>query len=571
LTGSVGPQTGAAMGRRDIFTFIVGGRAGAGVKKSGATVSNLFSSMKRHVFQMDDYQSLIRGGHNFVATTTSVRRVTSHYMRADLLVALDARSVEVHRDHLAQGGVLVYNSDEVESDELPDGPETIGLPLHSLAKEHPDPELRLGLAGPAALAAVIGLSGEELGRLVETEYKRDLDANRSFAGAVYRAVSEKAGGRFELESGEAELPLLTGNEAIAMGACASGLDVYLAYPMTPASTILHFLAAHADELGVTTMQPESEIAVANLAIGAAAMGARTMVGTSGGGFALMEEAFSLAGMAEVPFLAALSSRPGPSTGVPTYTEQADLSFALNQGHGDFPRVVASPGSVEEGYRLAAELMSLVWELQVQGILLTEKHLSESRATVALDLEDAPDATPRLHDGGEYRRYAFTDDGVSPLVFPPSDELINWSSYEHDEMGMTTEDGFEITAMHDKRNRKLSTLTGRLKKMKTVNRYGDGGPVIATYGSTTLSVLEALRAGGIEATVVQPIYLRPFPVWDLEGLRESRPVVVEQSSTGQFATLLSDKLGVRPTAEIRKYDGRAFDPEDLAAELGDKIG
>jgi len=203
---------------------------------------------------------------------------------------------------------------------------------------------------------------------------------------------------------------------------------------------------------------------------------------------------------------------------------------------------------------------------VQGILLTDKHLSESRMTADIDFASAAWSEARMHEGGPYSRYTFTEDGVSPLLFPPSEELINWTSYEHDEMGMTTERADEIAAMHDKRHRKAQTLADRLRTVNTVNRHGDGGPVVMTYGSTTLSVLEALRVGGLSATVVQPVYLRPFPAWEMEELKGSAPVVVEQSVSGQFATLLADKLDARPKSVIRKYDGRAFDPEELAEEL-----
>ena len=544
----------------DVFTFIVGGAAGAGVKKAGSAAANLFASMGRHVFQMDDYPSLIRGGHNFVAASTAVRRVTSHYMGADLVVALDARSYEIHREHTCEGGVMVYNSDEVSSGA------GIGVAMGAEASKHPNPTLRVGISGPAALAAAIGLSKGELVDFIGREYKRDLKHNLALAGSIYDAVAGEIGGKFPLERGDRVRPMVTGNQAIAMGACAAGLDIYLAYPMTPATTILHFLAAHGDALGVTVMHPESEIAAANIAIGAAAAGARAAVGTSGGGFALMEEAFSMAGMAEVPFLCILSSRPGPSTGVPTYTEQADLRFALNQGHGDFARIVASPGSVEEAFRLGAELMALAWRFQVPGVLLTEKHLSESRVTVEIDPSSAAWAEPLVHERGDYGRYRVTGDGISPLLFPPSSELINWSSYEHDEFGITTEEAEAIALMHDKRDRKLPAIVEHLKSVQTVNRHGSGGPVIFTYGSTTLSVLEALSVAGIEATVVQPVYLEPFPVWELSEFAASKPVVVEQSSTGQFATLLSEKLRLDPACVIRRYDGRPFEPVELAAEI-----
>jgi 2-oxoglutarate ferredoxin oxidoreductase subunit alpha len=549
---------------QDVFTYLVGGKAGEGVKKAGATAADMFAAMGRHVFQMDDYPSLISGGHNFVVVSTAKREIKSHYMKADLVVALDARSYGIHKNALTDGGVMVFNSDDMESGE------GIGIPMTTLAEKYPNPGLRVGVSGIAVLCAGIGKTGDELAEIIKREYKHDLENNIPFGQSVFDAAKEKLGDTFTLEGGGEPHRMFTGNQAIALGAAAAGLDMYIAYPMTPASTILHYYAAHEKDLGIVVEHPESELAVANMAVGAAAAGARVMVGTSGGGFALMEEAYSFAGMAEVPFLCVMSSRPGPSTGVPTYTEQADLTFALGQGHGDFPRLVASPGSVGEAFTLAAELLSLVWEYQTTGMLLTEKHLSESRITVKLDTASAPWPGPAVHEGGDYKRYLQTDSGVSPMLFPPSDQLINWNSYEHDEIGITTEDAGQIARMHEKRCRKGETMEKRLRDMRTVNRYGDRGPLIMTYGSTTLSVLEALTAGGIEARVVQPVYLLPFPVWELEDLGGEPPIVVEQSCTGQFASLVADKTGIKAREVIRRYDGRPFEPKELAARIADLI-
>ncbi len=547
----------------DTFTFLVGGKAGEGVKKAGGSAANLFASMGRGVFQYDDYPSLIRGGHNFVSVSTATRQITSQYARPDLIVALDARSCETHKGELADGGVAILNSDAVSNG---DG---VGIPITTEAKKYPNPGLRVGVAGPAALAAAVGLSRDEMEDLISREYKRDLENNIPFAASIYGAVREAIGDRFRLERGDRERPILTGNEAIALGAAAAGLDIYLAYPMSPASTILHFLAKHDRELGVTVMHPESEIAVANMAVGAAVAGARTMVGTSGGGFALMEEALSLAGMAEAPVLCVLASRPGPATGVPTYTEQGDLGFARHYGHGEFPRLVASPGTVGEAFTLAAELLSLVWRFQTPAVLLTERHLSESAMTVDLDVDAAAWAEPVVQDGGDaggYLRYRDTADGVSPMLFPPSEELIKWTSYEHDETGITTEDGAAIVRMHDKRSRKREALLEHLKGARTVNRFGSGRTIIFTYGSTTMSVLEAVAAGGIDATVVQPVYLEPFPTWELAEYAGTRPIVVEQSAAGQFATLLAEKARVDASAVVKRYDGRPFDPLELAGAI-----
>jgi 2-oxoglutarate ferredoxin oxidoreductase subunit alpha len=558
---------------RGIFTYIVGGKAGEGVKKAGAVAADMQAAEGRYVFQMDDYPSLIRGGHNFCVVSSCTTEISSHYMSADVIVALDERSYRKHAEDLAEGGVMVFNSDAVK-----DG-EGVGVPMTTLASEYPNPELRVGVSGIASLCALTGCTKERMAGLIEREYRHDIENNVAFADAVYERVLQAAGSPFELKQGEpgdkggepVRRRMFTGNEAIALGAAASGLDMYIAYPMTPASTILHFLAARDEKLGVAVIHPESEIAVANMAIGAAAAGARVAVGTSGGGMALMEEAFSFAGMAEVPLLCVMSSRPGPSSGVPTYTEQADLRFALGQGHGDFPRVIASPGSVAEAFTLSAELMELAWEFQTPGMLLTEKHLSESRMTVELDVESAAWASGRMHKGGDYKRYLSTDDGVSPMLFPPSAELINWSSYEHDEVGITTEEGPGIAAMHDKRDRKGAAITERLRTMNTVNRFGKEGPVILTYGSTTLSVLEALAAGDIKARVVQPVYLEPFPVWEFEDVPDEDVIVVEQSSTGQFATLMAERGGVCASDVILRYDGRPFDPLELADDIHKAIG
>ncbi len=544
----------------DVFTFLVGGKAGEGVKKTGSVAAGLLTSLGRHVFRMDDYQSLIRGGHNFTVVSSAARPVTSHYMRADLVVALDKRSYDQHADHVADGGVLVYNSDTLSS------ARGVGLPLTTEAKKFPNPQLRLGVGAVVALATAVGFDEEGIRSLVKKGYRRELEENTAYALRIHGLAREKIPRRFDLERGDVTRGAITGNQAIALGAVASGLDIYYAYPMTPVSPILHFLAAHDKELGVVTVQPENEIAVINMAIGSVFAGARAMLGTSGGGFALMEEAFSLAGMAEAPLLCVLGSRPGPSTGLATYTEQGDLNFAIHQGHGEFPRIVASPGTIDEAFHLTGEMLDLVWRFQTPGILLTEKHLAESALTPGMDPQNAKWPQALMYEEGDYKRYLDTEDGVSPLLFPPSNMMIKWNSNEHDETGITTEEPGLTVKMHDKRARKGKNLTEHLRKIRTVNVYGDRGPLVFTYGSTTMSVLEALRALSIEATVIQPVYLEPLPVWALESYRGSRAVVVEQSSTGQFASLLGERAGIEAAANIRKYDGRPFDPEELAAEI-----
>lgn len=545
----------------DVFTFLVGGKAGEGVKKAGSVAAHIFSSMGRQVFQMDDYMSLIRGGHNFSVVSTSPRWITSQYMKVDLIINFDKRSYDTHRNDVANGGIVIFNSDEQEN---LDG---IGIPLSSEAKKYPMKELMYGVGAVAILSSTIGLSKDQMNQNIKNQYPSGIDDNIKFADNIYDLVKEQCQNKYPLKSGKKKRPIVTGNEAISLGAIAGGLNTYYGYPMTPASSILHFLAKQADNFGLAVVHAESELAVINMAIGSAFTGAKSMVGTSGGGFALMTEGISLAGITEMPILCVLSMRPGPATGVPTYTEQADLSFALSAGHGDFLRIVASPGTVEEAYYLTAELLDLVWKFQTPGILLTEKHLSESSMTIDLNIDQAKWAEPKIHNSGIYKRYKDTDDGISPMLFPPSEEIIKWNSYEHDENGITTEKAEWIAKMHDKRNKKVNALIEHLKTQHTVNIIRGEHPTnIFTYGSTYMSVLEALKYGGLNPTIVQPIFLSPFPIWKIEEFKNQDNLVIEQSVTGQFASLLKEKAGLNIRSVIKKYDGRPFDPIELSVKI-----
>jgi len=547
--------------KSDVFTFLVGGKAGEGVKKAGSVAAHIFSSLGRHVFQIDDYMSLIRGGHNFSVISSTPRWISSHYMKANLVINFDKRSCETHTNDIAENGIMIFNSDEQELDN------GIGIPLTSEADKYPLKNLMFGVGAVAILSGTIGFEKEEMNQIIKAEYPSGIEDNIAFANKIYDIVYPDCWKKFNLEKGDKVRPIITGNEAISLGAIAGGLDVYYGYPMTPASTILHTLAREAKNFGLAVVHVESEIAVINMAIGSAFTGARAMVGTSGGGFSLMTEGFSLAGITEAPVLIILSQRPGPATGVPTYTEQADLSFALTAGHGDFLRIVASPRTIREAYYLTSEMLNLVWKFQTPGILLTEKHLSESSMTVEINLDESKWAEPKMHKNGDYKRYLDTDDGISPMLFPPSKEVTKWNSYEHDEFGITTEDANKISFMHDKRKKKLKTLIEYLKEQDIVKIIrGENTSNIFTYGSTYMSVLEAVRYGGLNPTIVAPIYLSPLPIWELEEFKNQDNIVVEQCSTGQFSKLLNEKAGLNIRTSIRQYNGRPFDPIELSNEI-----
>ncbi len=545
----------------EIFTYLIAGKAGEGTKKAGIVAANFFASLKRNVFQMNDYPSLIRGGHNFSIVSSSLRKIYSHYMKADLAVLLDKRSIDVHQNHLKENGFFVHDSS------LGVQEHGIGIPILSAAKKYSDPNQILGVVGIATLTAAVACDRSILDSIIQKEYHRGVQDNLNFAHEIYDLVFEKIPEQFIIQEGTETHPILTGAETIGLGASGAGLDLYFAYPMTPSTPILHFLTSQGKKLGVQTIQPENEIAVANMAIGATFTGARSMVGTSGGGFCLMQEAFSLAGMSEAPVLFFLGQRPGPSTGVPTYTEQGELLYSLYPGQGEFPRIVASPGSIEEAFYLSGELLHLAWYFQTPVILLSEKHLTESSMNVDLQPDKIREVDPLIHSNGEYQRYRKTDSGISPLLFPPSKKLIKWTSYEHDENGYTTEEADAIAQMHVKRRTKQESLVQYLKEnIRTVNEYGSGQPFIFTFGSTTMTVREAAVYAGLHCSIIQPIYLQPFPTWHLQKYSGQAAIVVEQNSMGQLEQLLREKCGINPITSIRQFDGRPFDPELLAEQL-----
>jgi 2-oxoglutarate ferredoxin oxidoreductase subunit alpha len=307
-----------------------------------------------------------------------------------------------------------------------------------------------------------------------TRHKRNPEKNIEVA----RRGHDYAKQLFEIKRIDREsLPLLTGNEAIALGAISAGLEYYFAYPMTPSTSILHYLAGID---GINTIHPENEVAVILMSLGASYAGAKTMIASSGGGFALMVEGLSLAGQAEIPIVVVISQRAGPSTGSPTYTMQADLHFVLNAGHGEFPGFVTAPGDAEQAYKYTALAMKIAWKYQIPALVLGDKHLSES--LFSFEYEEVCNETYRetsevLWKGkGEYQRYELTDDGVSQLAFPGANAVVKVNSYDHLENGITTESPDEIEVMHDKRKKKLEKLRKEVEKLDSyyVYDFSNGG-------------------------------------------------------------------------------------------------
>lgn len=550
------------------ISLVIGGKAGEGVRAAGHILGKVFNKAGYHVFIRDDYPSLIKGGHNYSQINISSEKTRSQKRKIDILGAFDKKTIEEHDDELKKDSLVVINSDKTESKEEI---KSIGLPISSWRKELGGSKIIENSAYVAAIISLCGLNFELLKTVLKQKFGDKSDLNIEIAEKAYEKCQKNYEVLYNLKEIEREdLPLLTGNQALLLGAVAAGLDFYIAYPMTPSTSILHFAAENMDKLGIAVMQPENEIGVLNIGLGASYAGAKTMVGTSGGGYDLMQEPLSLAGMSETPILVVNAQRAGPSTGVPTHTSQPDLKFAINAGHGEFPHIVVAPGDVKEAFELAGEALNLAWKYQTPVTLLSDKHLSESVMNCKINPNEIEKASAEnSREMENYLRYKKTPNGISPLKYPGKDVIVKNNSYEHTEEGYTTEKPNKIEEMQEKRLKKMETIRKNLKEEKTVKRYGKNDKnFLVTWGSTKGSVLEAKKELNRGISVIQPLYMRPFPKKQLKKtLNHAQKIfVIENNATGQLSSLLEEKCNIEIDEIILKYDMRPFYPIKLAKKI-----
>lgn len=543
------------------FSLLIGGKAGDGINQTGNVMAKLLANLGYYVYMYYDYPSLIRGGHNFAVVRASDRKILTHRSKIDCLIALNQDTVEYHKEKLNDKAEIIFDSSKVES-------EGLGLDLSKIIKEEKEarPVMRNSII-IGAFAKTIGVEWEMLEKLFKKHMTKETKINLALAGKGY----ENAETEEKLDAlKRKKLPVLTGNEVVGLGLVAAGLDSYVAYPMTPSSNILHFLAKVADKFNLKVVHPESEIAVILMALGFAYGGERVAVGTSGGGFCLMTEGLSMAGMSESPVVIVESQRPGPSTGIPTYSGQGDLGFVLSAGQGEFVRLVVAPGDAEEAYCWSGTALNMAWKYQIASVILIDKALSEG--TFSFDREEAKELKKEevpLWDGkGVYRRYLETENGVSPLAFPgQKTAVVKTTSYEHDEFGLTTEEPEVATDMYDKRMRKEKYLSEELEKLETVKTYGkaDSSTALLCWGSNKGAALET--AEKLNLRLIQPVILSPFPVKRFkEALKGvEKLILVESNATAQLAQLLK-KYDLNIDEKILKYDGRPFTVEELEAKV-----
>jgi len=544
------------------YSILIGGRAGEGIRLAGLMIAKLFNQLGYRIFVYEDYPSLIKGGHNFSIIRASPKKILAHQEKVDILIALNQEAIEQHYWRIKKEGLIIFDSNSVKA-------RGVGIPLKEITERHKLPQIAKNTAAFGVFASTLGINFSLVKKVIKNSIEKRGAENIELAKEAYQQV-KKIGQFLKLSAlKKSPSPLLTGNEAIALGAIKAGLKLYIAYPMTPATTILHYLAKNQENFNLLTIQPENEIAAIGLAQGASYAGIKNMIGTSGGGFALMVEHLSLAGQAEIPTVVVLSQRPGPATGLPTYTAQSDLFFALFAGHGEFPKIVLAPGDPEEAFYLSGQALNLAWKFQVPVIILSDKHLSESTFSTEINERKIIEEDFKYwKKNGEYKRYAMTADGVSPLTFPGDKRaIIKSNSYTHDEYGITTEEIESVNKAKDKRLKKLKTIENYLKKKETIKIYGNkkSKTALITWGSTKGVVKEI--GENLNLKVIQPLYLSPLPVWELKKhLKGVKKIIsVEVNATGQLSRLLKC-YGFQSDKMILKSDGRPFTLDELEEKI-----
>ena len=571
------------------MTIRIGGAAGDGVESSGAGFCKALGRGGLHVFGLPDYYSRVRGGHNWFSIRVSDRPLLSHSEPVHLLLALTEETVPRHRAKIAEGGGVVYDTAlGIEPEELQgEGIQFLPVALSDIAEENAGIVLARNTVALGVAAGLTGLDLAPLESVVRQNFARKgqkvVDANLAALGAGHAEGRKRASDfpyRLRTDPGAPQRLVASGTQAFSLGALAGGCRFTSGYPMTPGSPVLHWMAAHAAEYGVVIKHTEDEIAGICMAIGAASMGARALVPTSGGGFSLMVEALGLAGITETPLVIYNAQRPGPATGLPTRQEQGDLLFMLNASQGEFPRFLLAPSSHEELFEAGWRAFNLAERYQTPALVLSDHYLAVALRTLPIDAFDF--AAVQIDRGAllseaelgalsePYKRFQVTDSGVSPRAVPGHPNAVYVvTGNEHDESGAISEEPEVRTAQVDKRQRKVTDMA---REMSGPSRYGpeEAEVTFVSWGSTYGPLREAVdRLNGAQpdrANLLQFADLWPFPAEAANTAFDAsrRLVVVENNATAQLATLIRSQTGRQMDGAILRYDGRPFTPEYIVA-------
>lgn len=561
---------------KNSVTVRVAGAAGDGIAATGEAFAKVCSRSGLHVFAYNSYQSVIRGGCVWLQVKAQKEKVYSHGDELDFLIILNGNEVEKHAPDVPENGGIIFNGDKIRVREglARDGVRSHPLPVRDLSGEYGKNPVIQNTVALGALMRLLDIEFDVLKVVLEETFGKRKQAALEANLAVSKAGYDYATENFESYNFDLQLdyntrrPILTGNQSIALGAVAAGCRFYAAYPMTPASSILHWLSAHATKLGMVVKQAEDEISVINMAIGASFVGARVMVGTSGGGFALMTEAIGLAGQTETPIVIVSSQRGSPSTGLPTKTEQGDLFQALGASQGDFPKMIMVPSTVEDCYYSSIEAFNIAARYQLPVIILSDLYLSEHMESIDtlrfdLPIDIGEFGTP---NGEKFKRYEFTENGVSPRSIPGVEGTIfQATSDEHDDVGNIISDVFTDeemrTRIFQKRMKKMEFI---LKELPPPQLHGpsDADMTLIGWGSTFMVIREAisrLERDGIKVNHLHVKYMMPFQSNDVKKILESckETICIESNYTGQLSKLIMMETGYSIGHKLLKYDGEPF--------------
>ncbi len=587
-------------------TIGIAGAAGDGLDKSGDTLARSCGRFGLHVYAYNSYQSIIRGGHIWLKVRVSDRKVTCHGDQLNVLVALNQDSIERHAREVDEGGFILFNSDRIKCEELLVKKGVTLLPI-SMKEVTEEVAKKFGPVKPimqntVAIGAVMHLMGlgteqteEVLTDTFSAKGQEVIDMNIALleAGFEYakKLISKPIFVAGKWETDKKRRPFITGNEAIAMAAYAAGCKFYAAYPMTPASTILHWMATNAKKTGILVKQCEDEISVANMAIGAGIGGVRSMCATAGGGFALMTEAVGMAGIMEVPVVFVEVQRGGPSTGLPTKTEQADLFQVLGASQGEFPRLIVAPKDIPDSYASTVEAFNLADKYQLPVLMMSDLLLSEHPETVDAEQLSCDVKVERpefikewdAEKNGKFKRYKFTESGISPRALPGTPGACHvTASDDHDERGILISDMFTSPPVRRKiMEKRMTKVENMLKELAAPQLEGPANAdvTLLCWGSTWGVVREAaelLNEKGIKTNYLCIKYIAPFHTKEVTEIlsKAKKKFSVEVNFTSVMAQFVKMQTGVSMDGHITKYDGEPFEPlmivEEVEALLASKI-
>ncbi|MFC7097998.1 2-oxoacid:acceptor oxidoreductase subunit alpha [Halobaculum marinum] len=576
------------------FNWAIGGEAGDGIDSTGKIFAQALSRAGRHVFTSKDFASRIRGGYTAYKVRTSTEKVRSVVDRLDVLVALTPRTIEENMDELHEGSVIIYDGDRTTmSDvEIPDGMVDLDVPLKALAEDAGGAIMRNVVALGAACEAT-SFDIEHLDSSLKKRFgdkgQAIVENNKQAARLGQEYVQENypdADLDYDLDTTDNDYVLLNGDEAIGMGAIAAGCKFYAGYPITPATDVMTYLKGRIEHFGGHVVQAEDELAAINLALGGARAGARSMTATSGPGIDLMTETFGLVATSETPLVIVDVMRSGPSTGMPTKQEQGDLNMMLYGGHGEIPRFVLAPTTVEECFWKTVEAFNLAEKYQTPVYLAADLAMAVTEQTFepeAFDMDaveidrgkvvDEDTIEDHQTESGGFKPHEITEDGISPRAFPGTAGGAHMSTgLEHDEQGRRTEDTEMRVKQVDKRNRKVETAKEREDFSPREFGDADADNLIVTWGSnegTLVEALEYLDDDDVDVRILSCPYI--FPRADLTEEFEAadQVVVVECNATGQFADVVEHDT-LQRVKRINKYDGVQFKADELAAEIKETL-